>query len=489
MINKVRTRFAPSPTGYLHVGGLRTALYNFLFAKHHGGDFILRIEDTDQARLVDGAAEDILSSLKWAGIYPDESPETGGAFAPYVQSERLDVYRKHIHRLIDKGHCYPCFCTPERLQAVRETQQKNKDVIRYDRACLALDPETVKKNLDGGMPHVIRMKIPDREIITYRDVIRGEIRVPRKMIDDQILMKTDGYPTYHLASVVDDHSMAISHVIRGDEWLSSTPRHVLLYEFFNWEPPVFAHLPLLLNPDKSKLSKRQGDVAVSDYIRKGYLSEAFVNFISLLGWNTGDDNEIFSMKELIQCFSLERIGKSGSVFDIKKLNAINGQYMRQMPAEQFAQLAEKTLIRDKVICADTAARHREAFLKILDVLKCYANTLDELPKHARPFFIEGLPDWSKDEFKEILAAETTRTVLAAFQEQTKSLETIDEDCFQSTMKNIQKEKGIKGKFLYMPLRIALTGELHGPDLHLFTELLSKEERVNRINGLINHLLS
>jgi glutamyl-tRNA synthetase len=294
MHNKIRVRFAPSPTGYLHVGGLRTALYNFLFARKNNGNFILRIEDTDRNRYVEGATENLINALKWAGLDYDEGPDIGGDYGPYMQSQRLDIYKKYSEELIKNGNAYYCFCTTERLQQLREDQEKLKlPQIKYDKHCLNLTADEIQKKLIDKIPFVIRLNVKPNEKIIFYDVVRQQVEFNSNNIDDQILIKSDGFPTYHLANVVDDYLMKISHVIRGEEWLSSTPKHVLLYEAFGWEKPIFAHLPLLLNPDKSKLSKRQGDVAVEDYRDKGYLKEALINFVALLGWNAGDDKEFY----------------------------------------------------------------------------------------------------------------------------------------------------------------------------------------------------
>lgn len=287
----VRVRYAPSPTGFLHLGGLRTALYNHLFAAQRGGAFVLRIEDTDRTREVPGAAESLLTALEWCGVTPDEGPgRIGGPHGPYVQSERLDIYKDHVDTLLDSGWAYRCFCTADRLEALRRDQRARGLPSLYDRACLGLDKDEVERRVAAGEPHVVRLKVPPGASVV-QDAVWGETRFPHSVIDDQVLLKSDGYPTYHLASVVDDHLMRISHVIRGEEWLSSTPKHQLLYEAFGWDAPQFVHLPLLLNADRSKLSKRQGDVAVEDYARKGYLPEALVNFVALLGWRPGGGAE------------------------------------------------------------------------------------------------------------------------------------------------------------------------------------------------------
>ncbi|MFW5701745.1 MAG: glutamate--tRNA ligase, partial [Bacteroidota bacterium] len=334
----VRVRFAPSPTGYLHVGGLRTALYNYLFARHHGGKCILRIEDTDRTRYVENAVENLVSSLNWAGVEFDEGPMQGGEYGPYVQSERTEIYRKHAFELIEKRAAYYAFDTAEELDQMRQ-EQKGAPAIRYDRNKMrnqfTLGIEEASRLIENGEPYVVRMVIPD-ELIEFDDIIRGKVKVHGRDIDDQILLKSDGFPTYHLANVVDDHMMGITHVIRGEEWLPSTPKHVALYDSFGWERPQFAHLPLLLNKDKTKLSKRTGSVAVEDFARK-YIRDAFVNFVALLGWNPTADREIFSIDELIESFNLEKVNKGGAVFDVQKLDWMNGQYLRQMPADELAK--------------------------------------------------------------------------------------------------------------------------------------------------------
>ena len=290
MINETpRVRFAPSPTGYLHVGGLRTALYNYLFAKHNNGTFILRIEDTDRTRLVEGAVENLIDTLKWAGLEYDEGPFVGGNYGPYIQSERLDIYKKYVDELIKSGKAYYCFCSSERLEKIREEQQQQKLQPKYDKHCLKLSEEEIKQKIANGESYVVRLNVQPDEIIKIEDVIRGTVEFNSNIVDDQVLLKSDGFPTYHLANVVDDHLMKITHVIRGEEWLSSTPKHALLYDYFGWERPIFAHLPLLLNLDRKKLSKRQSDVAVEDFRDKGFLKEALVNFVALLGWTAGDE--------------------------------------------------------------------------------------------------------------------------------------------------------------------------------------------------------
>ncbi|MGB9591246.1 MAG: glutamate--tRNA ligase, partial [Candidatus Kryptoniota bacterium] len=382
---QIRVRFAPSPTGYLHVGGLRTALYNFLFARKSNGRFILRIEDTDRSRYVEDAIENLIESLKWAGLNYDEGPDVGGEYGPYVQSKRLDIYKRHTDVLVEKGLAYRCFCTPERLERMRKDLERQKLPVKYDRTCLRLRDEEIKANIASGKSFVIRLKVPDHTKIKFIDLIRGEVEFSSEQIDDQVLLKTDGYPTYHLANVVDDHMMAISHVIRGEEWLSSTPKHVLLYDYFGWERPAFAHLPLLLNPDKSKLSKRQGDVAVEEYRAKGYLKEALINFVALLGWNPGDDREIFTLDELVKEFSLERVNKSGAVFNIEKLDWLNFQHLRRKSEAEILSMFKEYLSR---LSQNIPSFSDEYLLKVIAVMRDRASFIREYFEKCTYFFLE-----------------------------------------------------------------------------------------------------
>ncbi len=347
-----RVRFAPSPTGFVHVGNMRTALYTFLFARKHGGTFIIRIEDTDQQRQIEGALENLLETLAACGIHHDEGPVLGegdqddqvvgfvGEHGPYIQSQRLEIYHEYVEKLLEMGKAYPCFCSSERLEQMRRGQQLAKQPPKYDRQCLTLAPEEVLKRMQAGEPHVIRMRVPDGEPIVLHDLVHGEITFDPAVVDDQVLMKSDGFPTYHLANVVDDHLMEITHVTRGDDWLPSTPKHVLLYAMFGWTAPVFVHFPLLLNPDRSKLSKRQGDVSVEDFLADGYLPEALVNFVALLGWNPKTEKELFSMNELIEAFDFSGVHSSGAVFDRSRLDWVNQQYLRTYPDWELLAMAQ-----------------------------------------------------------------------------------------------------------------------------------------------------
>lgn len=363
----IRTRFAPSPTGYLHVGGLRTALYGYLFAKKNGGQFLLRIEDTDQERYIEGATESLINTINIMGLAYNEGPLGDGTekgnHGPYTQSHRTEIYRKYCGELLENGHAYRCFCTKDRLEEMRENQVKNKQAPMYDRHCLKLTQEEVNAKIEQGEKFVVRQKIPHGSI-KFKDLIRSQMEFNGATIDDQVLLKSDNFPTYHLANVIDDHLMEITHVIRGEEWLPSTPKHIALYEAFGWTPPEFAHLPLLLNADKTKLSKRQGDVAVEDYLKKGYLKEAIINFVAFLGWNPGggETKEIFTLEELQEVFSLDKVHKAGAVFNLEKLDWFNWQWQKEIYNKDLAVFA-RSLEASVEITADNKGQHHYAFQK------------------------------------------------------------------------------------------------------------------------------
>ena len=340
----IRTRIAPSPTGELHIGTLRTLLYDYALAKKNNGQFIFRLEDTDQKRYVAGSEKRLLEVIKDYGLNWDEGPDIGGPCAPYVQSERLEIYQKYIKELIDKGFAYYCFCTQERLDNLRATQKANKQLPRYDQHCFQLSKEEIQKNLDNKIPYTIRLVVPKNETIIFEDLIRGKIKFNTNEVDDQVLIKSNGIPTYHFAAVVDDHLMNITHVLRGEEWLTSTPKHLLLYRYLGWEPPLFAHLTVLLNPDgKGKMSKRSGATHARAFLDDGYLPEAMLNFLMFLGWNPGTDKEIFTLEEFVQEFDIKHLHKKSPVFDRKKLDYLNGYYLRQKTDEQLFDLFKKFL--------------------------------------------------------------------------------------------------------------------------------------------------
>ncbi len=372
---QVRTRFSPSPTGKLHIGGLRTALYNFLYARGNQGQFLLRIEDTDQTRLAPGAVANITASLRWADLTYDNEP--------IIQSRRLNLYHEIAQRLLDTGHAYCCFCTPQRLEEIRHRQTAQKTAIRYDGHCRNLAATEVSRKLTARTPHVIRMKLPPTGTITFTDLVRGPLNFSLDTLDDQIIIKSDGFPTYHLAAVVDDHEMGITHVIRGEEWLPSTPKHLILFQSLGWTPPAYAHLPLLLSADRSKLSKRTGDVAVDDYRAAGYLPEAVLNFVLLLGWNPGTEQEIFDRDNMIAAFRLERVNKSGAVFNPGKLNWINGWYIRHLPVDE---LLERALPFLQTAGLAEPAADRAYLRQVVAVEQQRIKRLGELPALVEYFF-------------------------------------------------------------------------------------------------------
>ena len=470
---KPRVRFAPSPTGYLHVGGLRTALYNYLFARRHGGVFVLRIEDTDRARLVEGAVENLISTIRWAGLDFDEGPGIGGPFGPYVQSERLVIYKKYVDELLQKGKAYHAFDTPEELDEMRRQQEKLRIPPKYDRRALKLSPDEVANRLARGDQAVVRMKVPESVTVSFEDKIRGTVEFSSDRLDDQVIMKSDGFPTYHLANVVDDHLMEITHVIRGEEWVSSTPKHVLLYEFFGWKIPEFAHLPLLLNPDKSKLSKRQGDVAVEDYRAKGILNEALVNFVALLGWNPGDERELFSLEELVKEFSLERVGKSGAVFNVDKLAWMNTQHTRRKPDSEIIAMALPSLA-----AAGFANPDRAYLDRVIGLVKERMSQPTDLAGSFGYFFKD--PSVYSDESTRKNWQHETPERLRLVTERLRDLDPFNEGSIEEAIRISAEELKVSAGKLIHPLRLCLTGEAVGPGLFELMAVLGKETCLRRI---------
>ncbi|KPU26542.1 glutamyl-tRNA synthetase [Caloranaerobacter sp. TR13] len=483
---EVRVRFAPSPTGYLHIGNLRTALYDYLFAKNQGGKYILRIEDTDRTRYVEGAIENLIESLLWVGVKHDEGVfiENGklvqkGEYGPYIQSERLDIYKKYVDELIEKGHAYYCFCSKERLDKIREEQKSKGLTPRYDGHCRNITLEEAKKRIEAGHEYTVRLKLPPNKDIKFKDLIRGEITINTNDLDDQVLLKSDGFPTYHLAVVVDDHLMKITHIVRGEEWLSSTPKHIFLYEVFGWAKPVYVHLPTVLNKNKKKLSKRHGNVAVGDFRKKGYLPEALVNYLALVGWSPEDNREILSMEELINEFSFDRVSKTGGVFDIDKLNWINGQYIRKSDVDRITKLAIPHLVEAGFINEDDIKNRYEWIKMIVSAVQEKISYISEIVDKAYVFFKDKVEP-ENEEVIEVLKAEHIPNLIEAFEEELNSIEEIDEEFALNLFKKLQKKTGAKGRKLYMPIRAILTGQLHGPDLVKTILILGKQNILKRI---------
>ena len=469
-------RFAPSPTGFLHIGGLRTALYNYLFAHNQKGKIILRIEDTDTKRYVEGAVENLFETFNWAGLNFDEGPNIEGNNGPYFQSQRLEIYKKFAEELIKKGNAYYAFDTPERLKELREKQNNRNEQTKYDKFALSLSEDEIQNKLKKGDPYVVRLNIKEGNKIIVHDLIRGEIEFETDTIDDQILIKSDGYPTYHLANVVDDHLMGVTHVIRGEEWLSSTPKHVLLYEYLDWKKPLFAHLPLLLNPDKSKLSKRQGDVAVEDYRDKGYLKEALINFVALLGWNPGDDQEFFTMEELIAKFSIERVHKAGAVFNVEKLNWLNAEHLRSKKNEDILQMLKEELSHSEF--SDLQVKD-DYLLLIIEAMKPRVTFVKEFITNC-PYFYKAPIQYDEKVVHKRWKEETPEELML-LRDKINKIDSPSKEKLEQALTITSEELSIGKAKLIHPVRLAVSGMGTGPGVYDLLFILGKEEVLKRIN--------
>ncbi len=487
---RVRTRFAPSPTGHLHVGGLRTALYNYLYAKNMNGDFIVRIEDTDQARKVEGADKSLLNTLAMTGIVPDESFQHGGNFGPYVQSQRLSLYQKYCEQLFEENNAYYCFSTPEELEENRKLQMKQGIQPKYDRKWLPEDmggnmPRSeIRKKLDEGAPYVVRMRVPDYISIMFEDMIRGPVEFDSATVDDQVLMKSDGFPTYHFASVIDDHLMEITHVIRGEEWLSSMPKHLLLYEFFGWEPPKTAHLPLLLNPDRSKLSKRHGDVAVESFLEKGYSADAIINFVALLGWNEGEgcEQELYSLNELKSRFRLQRVGKAGAIFNVEKLGWLEKQYIKARPQDDIIRNIKPLLLKkldEKSTDMDADRIKGDGYLgQVIELMRERVNFEHEFITFSSYFFFD--PEEYEEKAVQKRWTADTNEILEEFIAVLDSTDDFSADTLEMTLKDFVAPRGKKPAVLIHPIRILTSGVGFGPSLYHMLEVLGKKAVLRRL---------
>lgn len=472
---KTRTRYAPSPTGYMHIGNLRTALYEYLIAKKNGGSFILRIEDTDQERYVEGATGVIYKTLKMAGLQHDEGPDIGGAYGSYTQSERKPLYMEYAKKLIDLGEAYYCFCTKERLTASREACEKDGIAYKYDRHCLALSRKEIEDKLSAGEPFVIRQKMPDTGTTSFEDVVYGTITVDNSTLEDQILIKSDGLPTYNFANVVDDHLMEITHVVRGNEYLSSAPKYNLLYTAFGWEIPQYVHVSMIVKPDGHKLSKRSGDPSFEDLISMGYLVETVINFVALLGWSPGSTQEIFSLEELKEVFDIKGISKSPAVFDINKLNWMNGEYIRKMSPETFHEIA--TPYYKGVI-----TRPNIDLVKLSGLLQLRTEVLSTIPENIG--FLETLPEYSINMYEH----KKMKTTLENSLENLKlavpvleSLESWDSLLLHDKLMEFIQQLGIKNSQMLWPLRTALSGKDVTPGGAMeLAAILGRDESMRRI---------
>ncbi|MBQ4100646.1 MAG: glutamate--tRNA ligase [Oscillospiraceae bacterium] len=476
MMSKVRTRFAPSPTGYMHVGNLRTALYAYLMAKADGGDFILRIEDTDRERYVEGAVDIIYKTLKETGLVWDEGPDIGGPVAPYIQSERMGMYKEYALQLVEKGEAYYCFCDKERLEEVRKVQSASGIAPKYDGHCRRLTKEEIEENLKNGVPYVIRQKIPEGKT-TFHDEVFGDITVDNDTLDDQILIKGDGMPTYNFANVIDDHTMGITHVIRGNEYLSSTPKYNLLYKAFGWDIPTYIHCSPVMKNQTEKLSKRNGDASYDDLIKKGYLKEAVLNYIALLGWAPGGEQEIFSLEELVKVFSPSGISKSPAIFDVVKLNHINGEYIRKLSSDEFHEMA-LPYIRQTVKRTDINTK------MITDLLQPRCDLLTDIPEQVD--FIDALPDYDLSMYEHKKMKTNKETALEVLKEILPVIEAMSEDNFtnetiHAEMFKLIEKLGCKNGYLLWPLRVAVSGKQFTPGGGTeMCAIIGKAEAVARI---------
>ena len=474
----VRVRFAPSPTGYPHLGNIRTALFNWLFARHHGGTFVLRIEDTDVARKVDGAVDTILDSLRWLGLDWDEGP--------YFQSHRLPAYHDTAQTLIDQDCAYLCYCSPERLDAMRKEQMKRKQPPKYDRHCRELTQQERAQFIEEGTTSVVRFKTPLEGETTFDDLVYGSITFKHDTLDDFVLLKSDGYPTYHLANIVDDRLMSISHVLRAEEWLSSTPRHVLLYQALGWGAPRFAHLPMILGPDRAKLSKRHGAANINEYQREGYLADAMVNFLALLGWSLDDRTELLSREELTRSFSLDRVGKTGAIFNKEKLDWMNGVYLRKLSLAEFADQAMPYLDRD---LPESVGRPLNEYYvgRVLALIQERARTLAEIPRLAGFFFLD-IPLYETGLFSKIgLDCKSAMEAVGIASQKLEMVATWDAAVLEGTLRPLATELNLRTREFFGLLRTAITGRTAAPPLFETMAVLGKERCLERLRAALQVL--
>jgi len=478
MTSSVRVRFAPSPTGFPHVGNIRTALFNWLFARHYGGRFIVRIEDTDVTRKVKGAVEAILDGLRWLGLDWDEGP--------YYQSQRLELYQEAARRLVSQGDAYYCYCSPQRLEEMRAEQVRRKQPPGYDRRCRDLtEKERAEKEAEGITP-VVRFKTPLSGQTRFNDLIYGDVVFEHSTIDDFVLLKSDGYPTYHLANVVDDHAMEISHVIRAEEWISSTPRHLLLYRAFGFEPPQFIHHPMILGPDRAKLSKRHGAVSILEYRGQGYLPETMFNFLALIGWSLDDKTELMSRQELIDNFSLERVGKTGAIFNLDKLDWMNGVYIRSLSVEDFTQRALPFL--DSGLPPEVKRPLSIKYIRqIMPLIQERARTLAEVAELAQFFFIDQLEYAPSLLIGKGMSQGSATQALEAAKQRLERLEAFDAESLEAVLRPLAEELGLKTGQFFGELRVAVTGRTAAPPLFQTMSVLGKERCLRRIGEALDRL--
>lgn len=482
MTTEVRVRYAPSPTGHLHIGGARTALFNYLFAKHHGGKFIIRIEDTDIARNIEAGELSQLDNLKWLGVEYDESVDIGGDYGPYRQMERLDLYTKYAQELLDSGHAYKCFCTTEELEAERE-KQKSAGIAApmYAGTCRNLTAEEVAEKEAAGMPYTIRMRVPENVTYKVDDLVRGEVVFESEDVGDWVVVKANGIPTYNFAVVIDDHLMKISHVFRGEEHLTNTPKQLMIYDVFGWDYPRFGHMTLIVNEDRKKLSKRDESIIqfISQYKDLGYLPEAMFNFFALLGWSPVGEEEIFTKDQLIELFDESRLSKSPSMFDKQKLTWMNNQYVKKLSLDEVVELTLPHLQAAGRVNEEMTEEERKWVHDLIALYQAQLSYGAEIVELTAQFFTDQIE--YDEQSKEILAGEQVPEVMAAFQRQLEELESFDPASVKAAIKNVQKETGHKGKNLFMPIRVVATGQAHGPELPDSIALIGKETTIERVS--------
>ena len=474
-MEKTRTRFAPSPTGYMHIGNLRTAIFEYLIAKHDNGDFILRIEDTDQTRKVEGATEFIYDTLKLCGFSIDEGPLNSKEYGPYVQSERIEIYQEYAHKLVEMGKAYYCFCTEERLNELREVANLNKVPFMYDGHCKNISREEALARIEAGEKYVIRQAMPKEGETVIDDIVYGKVVIDNSVLEDQILLKSDGYPTYNFANVIDDHLMKITHVVRGKEYLDQTAKYNLLYEAFGWDKPKYIHVAMVLGEDGSKLSKRNGDASFMDLYNEGYLPEAIVNYLVLLGWSPNSNQEVFSMDELIKEFSPERISKSSSQYDVKKLNWFNAQYIKKLEDDKYLELVMPFLKE----AYDLTNKSEEWIKHLALIYKNHINYGKQIVSDVSLFFDKETKP--SEECIEFMKNEEIPTVINAFKQEIEAISDWNIENISNAINNVKEKTGVKGKMLYMPIRIKVSGIMHGPELPDTIFLIGKDTVVERLS--------
>lgn len=479
----VRVRFAPSPTGPLHIGGARSALFNWLYARHYGGEFIVRVEDTDLERSSRESENNILAALDWLGLDWDEGIRVGGPNGPYRQTERLDIYRQYAQRLLESGQAYYCYCTEEELAAEREALMAKGEDPRYTGRCRNLSAAEREALAAQGRKPVLRFKVPPDQVVRVDDQVRGEVAFECNGMGDFIIVKSDGIPTYNFAVVIDDHLMDISHVVRAEEHLPNTPRQVLIYQAFGWETPKFAHVSLILGKDRAKMSKRHGATAIEQYQNRGYLPEALVNFLSLLGWSPGGEEEILTADQIKEQFTLDRVNKSPAVFDIEKLNWLNGHYIRQSDLDRITRLAMPYLQQAGYLQPEIPAEQYDWVKQVVAVARNYISYLAEIPDYVDIFFNRAVVPENEDAAA-VLQQEQVPAVVAALKEKIETAEVLDEAGVKKMLKAVLKETGLGGKKVYMPLRVALTGKMHGPELYQIIPIFGREATVARLQAAL-----